>query len=48
MPPYNYPEKSLGVQARMMILGLRPNHLLLVGSFIVAYSLFETTLERAL
>lgn len=45
---YDYPEKSLDVQARLMMLGLRPNHLMLIGSFIVAYGLFETTLERAL
>lgn len=48
MPIYDYPEKSLDVQARLMMLGLRPNHLMLIGSFIVAYGLFETTLERAL
>jgi hypothetical protein len=48
MPPYNYPEKSLDVQARLLMLGLRPNHLMLIGSFIVAYGLFETTLDRAL
>ncbi len=48
MPPYNYPKKSLDIQAKLMTLGLKPNHLMLIGSFIVAYGLFETTLERAL
>lgn len=46
--PYNYPAKSLDIQTRLLMLGLRPNHLMLIGSFIVAYGLFETTLERAL
>lgn len=46
--PYNYPAKSLDIQARLMMLGLRPNHLMLMGAFITAYGLFETTLERAL
>lgn len=46
--PYNYPEKSLDIQARLMLLGLQPNHLMLMGSFIVAYGMFETTLERSL
>ena len=44
----NYPEKSAEVQARLMRLGLMPNHLVMIGSFVVAYGLFETTLERAL
>lgn len=30
------------------MLGLTPNHLMLIGAFITAYGLFETTLERAL
>lgn len=46
--PYNYPEKSLDVQLRLMGLGLQPAHLMLIGSFIVVYGMFETTLERAL
>ena len=46
--PYNYPAKSLDIQSRLMMLGLKPNHLMLIGSFIVAYGMFETTLERAL
>lgn len=46
--PYDYPAKSLDIQARLMMLGLRPNHLMLIGAFITAYGLFETTLERAL
>lgn len=46
--PYDYPEKSLDIQARLMVLGLQPNHLMLVGAFITVYGMFETTLERAL
>lgn len=46
--PYNYPAKSLEIRSRLMMLGLQPNHLMLIGSFIVAYGMFETTLERAL
>lgn len=46
--PYNYPAKSLDIQARLRMLGLKPDHLMLIGSFIVAYGMFETTLERAL
>ena len=46
--PYDYPAKSLDVQAQLMMFGLRPNHLMLIGAFITAYGLFETTLERAL
>lgn len=46
--PYNYPEKSLDIQARLFTLGLTPDRLMKVGAFIVAYGLFETTLERAL
>ena len=45
---YNYPAKSSDIQARLMMLGLQPNHLMLIGAFITAYGLFETTLERAL
>lgn len=48
MPSYNYPAKSLEIQARLMGVGLMPKHLMLIGSFIVAYGMFETTLERAL
>jgi len=46
--PYDYPAKSLDIQSRLLMLGLRPNHLVLIGAFITAYGLFETTLERAL
>ncbi len=46
--PYNYPEKSIDIQSRLMTLGLMPQHMMLMGAFIVAYGLFETTLERAL
>ena len=46
--PYDYPAKSLDIQARLLSLGLTSHHLGLIGAFIVAYGLFETTLERAL
>jgi hypothetical protein len=46
--PYDYPAKSLDIQARLMMLGFQPNHLMLVGAFITVYGMFETTLERAL
>ncbi len=46
--PYDYPAKSLDIQARLMMLGLKPKHLMLIGAFMTAYGLFETTLERAL
>lgn len=46
--PYDYPAKSLDIQARLLSLGLTSQHLGLIGAFIVAYGLFETTLERAL
>lgn len=45
---HNYPAESLDIQARLYGLGLMPIHLMLIGSFVVAYGLFETTLERAL
>lgn len=45
---YDYPSKSLDVQARLRMLGLHPKHLMLIGGFVVAYGMFETTLERAL
>jgi len=45
---YDYSAKSLDIQGRLMMLGLRSNHLALIGAFITAYGLFETTLERAL
>jgi len=48
MPPYDYPAKSRDVQARLLMLGLTPERLMLIGGFIVAYGLFETGLERAL
>lgn len=46
--PYDYPAKSLDIQSRLMGFGLQPSHLMLIGGFITAYGLFETTLERAL
>lgn len=48
MPTYNYPAKSLDIQYRLTQLGLQPKHMMLMGGFIVAYGMFETTLERAL
>jgi hypothetical protein len=45
---YDYPAKSLDIQARLLTFGLTPQHLGLIGAFVVAYGLFETTLERAL
>jgi len=30
------------------MLGLKPDHMMLIGAFIASYGLFETTLERAL
>jgi len=51
MPPYttyNYPAKSHEIQYRLTQLGLQPKHMMLIGGFIVAYGMFETTLERAL
>ncbi|MNP02302.1 hypothetical protein D3C76_941510 [compost metagenome] len=46
--PHNYSAESLDIQMRLHSLGLMPDNLRLIGSFIVAYGLFETTLERAL
>lgn len=46
--PYDYPTKSLDIQTRLQTLGFSPQHLGLIGAFVVAYGLFETTLERAL
>lgn len=46
--PYDYPIRSLEIQNRLLSLGLTSEHLGLIGAFIVAYGLFETTLERAL
>lgn len=48
MPIYDYPAKSREVQMRLLNLGLTPDRLRLIGAFIVAYGLFETTLERAI
>lgn len=45
---YDFPAKSLDIQARLLALGLTPQHLGVIGAFVVAYGLFETTLERAL
>lgn len=45
---YDYPAKSRDIQTRLLMLGLSPTHLMMMGSFITAYGLFETTLERAL
>lgn len=46
--PHDYPAESLDIQVRLYALGLMPENLRLIGAFIVAYGLFETTLERAL
>lgn len=46
--PYDYPAESFDIQARLYSLGLTPDHLKMIGAFIVAYGLFETTLERGL
>lgn len=46
--PHDYPAESLNIQVRLHTLGLMPDNLRLIGAFIVAYGLFETTLERAL
>lgn len=46
--PYDYPTKSLEIQTRLISLGLQPSHLIMMGSFITVYGLFETTLERSL
>lgn len=46
--PHDYPAESLDIQLRLHTLGLMPDNLRLIGAFIVAYGLFETTLERAL
>ena len=45
---HDYPAESLDIQVRLHTLGLMPDNLRLIGAFIVAYGLFETTLERAL
>ena len=45
---FDYPAKSLDIQAKLFMLGLRTQHLKMIGAFITAYGLFETTLERAL
>lgn len=46
--PYDYRAKSLDVQRRLAMFGLKPEHLMLMGAFVTAYGLFETALERAL
>ncbi len=46
--PYDDSAKSLDIYARLMMLGLRSNHLMFMGAFITVYGMFETTLERAL
>ncbi|MGK5011562.1 hypothetical protein [Janthinobacterium sp. MDB2-8] len=38
----------MAIQDKLEGLGLQPHHLMMIGSFIVAYGMFETTLERAL
>src|SRR5690349_19745635 len=48
MSLYDFPANSLDIQGRLLSLGLTPERLTLVGAFIVAYGLFETTLERAI
>lgn len=44
----DYPSKSRQVQSTLMKLGLTQDRLAMIGSFVVAYGLFETNLERAL
>lgn len=46
--PHNFPAESIDIQARLHSLGLMPENLKMIGAFIVAYGLFETTLERAI
>lgn len=46
--PNDYSTKSLDIQTRFQTFGFTPQHLGLIGAFVVAYGLFETTLERAL
>jgi hypothetical protein len=46
--PYEFPDNSLEIQARLSDFGVTSDHLRLTGAFIVAYGLFETGLERAL
>lgn len=46
--PDNFLERSLSIQTRLSRLGFTQDHLMMIGAFIVAYGLFETTLERAL
>ena len=48
MSLYDFQAKSLDIQGRLLSLGLTPERLTLIGAFIVAYGLFETTLERAI
>ncbi len=45
---YDYPSKSTEIQALLMSYGLGPRELMLMGAFVTAYGIFETTLERAL
>jgi hypothetical protein len=46
--PYDYSAQSQHIEAQMLRLGLTSDRLMLIGAFVVAYGLFETTLERAL
>ncbi|WP_431481666.1 hypothetical protein [Pseudomonas thivervalensis] len=46
--PYDFPAEFIDIQARLYSLGLMPENLKMIGAFIVAYGLFETTLERAI
>ena len=45
---HDYPAESIAIKSRLNGLGLKPSNLEMIGSFVVAYGLFETTLERAL
>ncbi|MBK0010815.1 hypothetical protein [Stenotrophomonas sp. S41] len=45
---YDYVSSSRAIQTRLMAMGLMPHHLVMIGAFVTAYGLFETTLERAL
>jgi hypothetical protein len=39
--PYDYPAKSLDIQARLMMLGFQPNNLMLMGAFITVYGMLN-------
>ncbi|MGX9826123.1 hypothetical protein [Enterobacter roggenkampii] len=45
--PNNYEERSTLIMGQLFALHLTPERLMKIGSFVVQYGLFETTLERA-